>query len=294
MKPRHLPLVASLLALSACGDNLTHPPDYQPYDGGAALPLSCLPDLDGVITAAELEPALGEAASYIVTPPLPADSLEGFVVNTLGGIDHEGRRVWDWSDEDPTHLVAQLHAAPLTDKWYANHFPGGQFASPADLSGELDAIYSHDAVALRLHGVASADENPPAGQTLLRYETPIDFFPFDLTIGKVWSQTGVVQNGTLRGLEPWSQDDHYEVEVDLAGELRLPDFTFTQVLRVATKITVSPKAGTAEGYSQRQVSFVFECFGEVARASSQLFRVPEDDPGKDFAVASEIRRLGWF
>jgi hypothetical protein len=156
------------------------------------------------------------------------------------------------------------------------------------------SVYSQDERALRLHGVASVLESPPEGQTLLVYDQPIDFFPFPLILGKTWTQTGVVTNGILQGLSPWSQDDLYEVEVDAAGELRLPDFTFTQVLRISTKVTVMPKAGTAEGYSQRQVSFVFECFGEVGRASSLLFRDPALDPGKNFTVAREVRRLGWF
>jgi hypothetical protein len=82
--------------------------------------------------------------------------------------------------------------------------------------------------------------------------------------------------------------------VDSSGELRLPDFTFSQVLRVSTKVTIKPKAGSQQGYSQRQVSFLFECFGEVARATSMLFTDPSEDPGRDFVDAREIRRLGWF
>lgn len=289
-------LVAAVaaLALAACDENLTYPTDRPTYDGGAATPLSCLPDLDGLIGAAELAPALGEEASYIVTPPLPQETTEGFFVNTAGAGDERGRLVWDWSQDDPSNLVARLRAEPLVDQWYAGRFPGGQFALPADLSGELVGIYSHDDRAMRLHGVASAEENPPAGQTLMVYLTPIDFFLFDLTVGKSWTQTGVVENGTLRGLTPWSQEDTYEVAVDAAGELRLPDFAFSQVLRVTTKVTVRPKAGTEQGYSQRQVSFLFECFGEVGRATSLLFRSAEEDPGVDFTTALEIRRLGWF
>lgn len=289
-----LAAILSVVALAACDPNQTFPSRHQSYDGGAAIPLTCLPNLDGVIEASELAPHLDHDTSYIVTPPLPADATDGPQVNTAGWVNEQGRRVWDWSVDDPSHLVAKLRARPLAEQWYANRFPGGQFAVPADLSGELDAVYSHDDVALRLHGVASAEESPPQGQTLLIYQQPIDFLPFPLQIGKAWSQTGVVIDGTLRGLHPWSQDDIYEVEVDGAGELRLPDFTFTQVLRVVTKVQIQPKAGTEQGYSQRQVSFMFECFGEVGRASSLLFTLPEDDPGRDFTVAHEIRRLGWF
>ena len=295
MRTTNLLLALLPFALFACGgDNQTFPTKHEPYDGGAAIPLSCLPNLDGVIDANELAPTLDQDASYIVSPPLPATATEGPYVNTAGSVNDEGRRIWDWSRDDPSNLVAKLRAVPLADQWYANRFPGGQFALPADLAGRLIGIYSHDDTALRLHGVASSEENPPEGQTLMIYEQPIDFFPFPLTVGKKWTQTGVVTNGTLQGLSPWSQEDVYEVDVDAAGELRLPDFTFKQVLRVSTLVTVKPKAGSKQGYSQRQVSFVFECFGEVARATSLLFADPAEDPGRDFTAAKETRRLGWF
>jgi hypothetical protein len=287
-------LCLPFVLLACAADNQTLPTEHDPYDGGAAIPLSCLPNLDGVVEWDELMPTLSQDASYIVTPPLPADATEGTYVNTEGNVNEEGRRIWDWSRDDPSNLVAKIRAEPLADQWYANEFIGAEFALPSDLSGSLVGIYSHDEQALRLHGVASALENPPEGKTLLIYEQPIDFFPFPLQVGKKWSQTGVVTNGTLRGLHPWSQEDVYEVEVDLAGELRLPDFTFGQVLRVSTKVTVKPKAGSDQGYSQRQVSFVFECFGEVARATSPLFTDPANDPGPNFTTAHETRRLGWF
>ncbi len=293
---RSIPLLGLLsLVLVACAaDNETLPIQHQPYDGGAAVPLACLPNLDGVVDARELAPTLEQYASFIVTPPLPATATQGSYVNTAGTVSQEGKRVWDWSTDDASHLVAKLRAEPLADQWYANSFVGAHFALPSDLSGSLVGIYSHDDQALRLHGVASVLENPAEGKTLLVYEKPIDFFPFPLTLGKAWSQTGVVTNGTLRGLTPWSQEDVYEVSVDASGELRLPDFTFTQVLRVSTKVTVKPKAGSQQGYSQRQVSFLFECFGEVARATSLLFTEDASDPGRDFTDAREIRRLGWF
>jgi len=282
------------MLIACAAENETLPTEHQPYDGGAAIPLACLPNLDGVVESHELAPTLEQAASYIVTPPLPADVVDGTFINTEGVVSAEGRRIWDWSRDDPSHLVANIRAEPLGDQWYANDFIGAHFALPSDLSGSLMGIYSHDDQALRLHGIASTVENPPEGKTLLVYDQPIDFFPFPLEVGKKWTQTGVVQNGTLRGLSPWSQEDLYEVEVDLAGELRLPDFTFEQVLRVSTKLTVSPKAGSKEGYTQRQVSFVFECFGEVGRATSILFTDPADDPGPNFTNAREVRRLGWF
>lgn len=288
-------LLLLVTALAACADgNLTHPLDSLAYEGRAQEPLACLPNLDGVIESHELAPTLNEFASYRVSPELPADSVDGFPVDLFGTVDDAGKRVWDWSAHEPSDRVAELMAVPLGEQWYAAHFPEAHFALPTDAAGRIDGLYSHDEGALALHGFASSEESPAEGKTLMVYEEPILFFPFPFGLGDSWTQVGEVRDGWLRGLSPWSQDDVYEVEVVAAGELRLPDFTFQQVLDVYTQVTIQPKAGSKEGFTQHQHSFVFECFGEVARASSVLVTDPDDDPGADFLTAREIRRLGWF
>lgn len=277
-----------------CDDtNLTWP-DAGSYESSAPAPLACIPNLDGAIEAYEMTPTLNQLASYRVSPPLPADSQDGRLVDLAGTVDDSGRRVWDWSAPDPSDRNADISGRPLTDQWYAESFPAGEFTLAADASGRLEGVYSHDEDGLRLHGIASAEPDPPEGRTLLVYEEPVIFLPFPLTLGKSWTQTGVVRDGTLQGLSPWSQDDVYESTIDASGELRLPDFTFTQVLRLYTKVTVKPKAGARDGYTQHQYSFLFECFGEVARVVSPLVYDADRDPGKDFSVAHEVRRLGWF
>ena len=285
---------SSLAALSACdGSNETWP-QTPTYASTGPAPLACIPNLDGAIEAYEMAPTLNQLATYRVSPPLPADATTGRAVDLVGSVDDSGRRIWDWSAADPSDRNADLEAEPLAGKWYAPDFPGGDFVLAADAGDRLEAVYSHDDQGLILYGVASTDPNPPEGQTLLVYQEPIVFLPFPLTLGKAWTQTGIVRNGVLQGLSPWSQDDTYEVTVDASGELRLPDFTFTQVLRVYTKVTVKPKAGARQGYVQHQYSYLFECFGEVARATSPLVYDAAADPGKDFSVAHEVRRLGWF
>ena len=289
------PTLLLVWVAGGCGsENLTHPSTRAPYSADAPDPLPCVPNLDGTIDAREMAPTLEQSASYIVTPSLPVDTITGRAVDVTGAVGADGRRVWDWSRAEPSEQVGELIARPLGDQWYVSHFPGAQFALPSDMAGRLEGVYAHGASGLMLYGIASTEENPPEGQTLLVYETPVTFFPFPFTVGSAWSETGIVRNGTLQGLHPWSQDDVYEVEVDAAGELRLPDFTFEQALRVQTKVTIRPKAGSKEGYSQRQVSFVFECLGEVARASSLLIKPDDDDPGKEFKTALEVRKLGWF
>ncbi len=302
-RPPPVLLVALLLAVGptpACVDgNLTHPEDPTTYASPTPEPLPCLPNLDGLVEAHELAPTLNTLASYRVTPPLAADAVvaegaEGFPVDLEGFVDPSGRRVWDWSTIDPSDELASLRADLLEEHWFASEFPSHAFVVPADAGAKVLGIYTHDDEALWLHGVASASEEPPEGKTLMVYEAPIAFFVFPFGLGDSWSAVGEVRNGWLRGLHPWSQDDTYEVSVDASGELRLPDFTFTQALRVHTKVSIQPLAGSLVPYTQHQQSFVFECFGEVARASSALITDPDEDPGPLFPVASEIRRLGWF
>ena len=50
-------------------------------------------------------------------------------------------------------------------------------------------------------------------------------------------------------------------------------------------MTIAPSAGQTT--IQRQVGFLFECLGEVARATSKL-----NETNDDFTTAAELRRLG--
>jgi hypothetical protein len=108
---------------------------------------------------------------------------------------------------------------------------------------------------------------------------------FPIQPGTEFVSTGVIVNGTLRGL-PYAGQDVYAVKVDGIGELVLPALTFTEVHRVRTHATVQPSVGAST--SRRQVSFFFECFAEVARATSRA-----DEAEENFTIASELRRLGF-
>jgi hypothetical protein len=93
-----------------------------------------------------------------------------------------------------------------------------------------------------------------------------------------------VKNGTVRGLA-YAGKDTYETQVDGLGELRLPDLTFQQALRVRTRVILQPAVGAT--VITRQTSFLFECFGEVARATSV-----QNEENEKFTTAAEVRRLG--
>ena len=268
-----------ILAVAACGENETPPPAKSSYVGVEPEPLPCVPNLDGKIEARELAPSIGIAATYLVSPPGKERMVD------LLGAERAGKRVWALGVDFADDQVARIAAQKLDGKWYAGEFAGVQNAivTPIDAGGLTEGIYTHDETAFSLHGVASTSPDGP-NKTLLVYKTPIALYRFPLAPGVAYSTTGEVENGTFRGL-PYAGRDTYEVKIDAAGEVSLPDFTLTQALRVKTKVTISPAAGQVT--TQRQTSFLFECLGEVVRATSKL-----EEPDEDFNVAAELRRLG--
>jgi len=206
-----------------------------------------------------------------MAPPLPAApaasiTLAELAARTGAALDGDGGvRVWDWSTDLADDQIATLSAAPLTGRWYEASFPGGQFVAPLDAGATLEAVYLHDDAALWLLGIASAEPDPPQGRTLLVYDAPVAAYRFPLEPGAEWVAVGEIHDGTLLGL-PYAGRDVYEVSDDALGRLELPDLSFTQAHRVRSRVTVEPAVGAS--VSRRVVSFMFECFGEVARAQS--------------------------
>lgn len=274
------PLLALVvLALAACGGENRTFPDRASYKAAEVAPLPCRPNLDGQIDAAEMQAAYGVPVSYLVSP---AGAQRP--VDVVGGLDPAGHQVWDWSVDLADDQVARLTATALAGKWYAASFPNGKFVTALDAAGTTFAIYSHDGTALWLHGMASAAEAPAGNKTLIVYTAPVAVFRFPLQVGKSWVSAGEVKNATFRGL-PYAGRDTYQVSIDASGQLELPDMTFTQALRARTKLTQEPAVGAS--VVRRQVSLLFECFGEVARATSL-----DNEPKDDFTTAAEVRRLG--
>jgi hypothetical protein len=271
-------LVPLLFLVASCDQNQTFLPQSAMYTTDGQAPLACVPNLDGMITAAEAAPAIGASETFLVSPPNTTEP-----VNLDGAVDMAGQRVWDWSTSLASDESFVLTPVVLGSQWYASSFPGGQFVLPYDAGDTIEAVYIHDDQALRLLGIASTEENPTAGKTLVVYETPVVLYQFPIVVGASWMTSGMSKNATLKGL-PYAGTDTYATNVEASGVLELPDYTFTQVLKVSTLVTVAPVAG--ETTTQRQVSFLFECVGEVARATSQL-----NEPNPDFTVAAEIRRL---
>ena len=272
-------IVTAVVVLTfACGENRTIP-DRAAYEWPAVTPLSCVPNLDGRIDVNELQAALGIPVRFLASP-----AGAGRPVNIPGTTNGAGQRVWDLSNDYADDRVATLEASAVTGRWFASSFPTGQFVSPLDLGGTVLGVYTNDGSNLLLLGYASRDENPSIGKTLVVYGQPVAIFRFPLEAGKQWVSVGSVSNAIVRGL-PFAGRDTYQVRVDAAGRLELPDVTFTQTLRVRTTATIEPAVGPA--IVRRQVGWVFECYGEVARATA-----PDNEMNDDFTTTAELRRLG--
>jgi hypothetical protein len=109
-------------------------------------------------------------------------------VDVAGKVDATGKRVWnmgvDLADDQEIHIAA----GAMQGKWYASSFPTAEFATPFDAAATLDAIYTQDDQALWLLGLASAQESPPEGKTLLVYAQPVATLRFPLTVGSSWTR----------------------------------------------------------------------------------------------------------
>lgn len=277
-------LLACLLFASGCDDNRTVVETLPPAEGVPAEALSCVPNLDGQLDASEITATLGVPARFRVTPPGATTAID-----LDGDVNASGRRVWDMSTREATDQLAEISATKLNAWWFAADFAGisgadSAFVLPLDVAGTTVGVYTQDSDGLYLHGLASSEAHPSSGRTLMIYDAAVTLQRYPMSLGDGWSAVGEVRNATFRDL-PYAGRDTYTVEVTASGRLELVDFAFTQALQVKTRLLVQPSVGAAT--SRWQVSWLFECFGEVARAVSL-----DDEPSSDFGTAAELRRLG--
>ena len=260
--------VAAIAAFAACGENAT-----PVTDPPSTIAASCVPDLDGVLTAAELPVVLDQPLAFRVGTDVTVD-----VAGRGTGAD----RQWDWSDDNVGDARVDQVAVALDDQWYAGSFPGGRFVVAVD--DATDGVYAKDDRGLYLLGLASHAESPASGKTLLPYAAPVAVLRLPLAVGDHWTETATITGGTLRGL-PYNGTDTYAVAADAGGELHLPYVRFTAAMRVRVTLTSTPAVGGAS-VVVRQAQFFSECFGEIARATSR-----PGEPADDFTTAATLRRL---
>ncbi len=250
-----------LIVLAACGVNQTPQPAPAPELPG------CIPNRDGTITADELPIALGATAPYYTGT--------NRTVNLTG-------EAWDLSVELPDDVVVGVGPVALGAQWYAASFPEGQFV--VDAGSGLDGVFHQDDQALWLDGTASQEPMPAAGKTLIRYADPIAVLRFPVQDGNAYAVTAQIPDGIVSGL-PFIGTDQLDVDVTGSGRLDLPYVRFSPVLRVRTHVVRKPSTGTPV-VGRRTTIFLFECFGEIARAESK-----QDEPNADFTNAAYLRRF---
>jgi len=251
----------ALLLLTACGVNQTPQPMPVP-----ALP-SCVPNRDGQITADELPIAIGATLPYYTGAN-----------RTIDQTAKSG--AWDFSQERPDDTIVHLGPVALDSQWYAAQFGSGAFVT--DAGGGIDAIYHQDDRALWLDGTASHDENPAAGKTLVRYAQAVPALRFPIAVGDSFTIAAPLAGATVDGL-PFNGTDTFTVAVVDSERLDVPYVQFSPALEVQTQLARSAGATTV---GTRSTSFLFECFGEVARADSKT-----DETNPDFTNAAELRRF---
>jgi hypothetical protein len=254
---RAAPVIA--LALAACTTNQTPQPEPAPTLE------SCVPNRDGVITADEMPIALGATLSYYV--------------GANRTIAQQGMR-WDFSAELADDDVVALGPVALKDQWYAASFPAGQFV--VDAGSGLDGIYHQDDQALWLDGTASRD-GAMASRTLIVYPQPVAVLRFPVAVGDTYTSRAPLAAATINGL-PFNGHDDVTIAVVSSGLLAVPYVEFSPVLRVTVSVARVPTAGPTT--SRRSTLFLFECFGEVARAESNA-----DESSAEFTKAAYLRRF---
>jgi hypothetical protein len=274
--------ILSLAALVGCGQNLTMIPDGGADGtggGGGAGLLTCVPNLDGMIDSAQLQPALNMPVTYLVSPPGMTETVN-LVETTLS----DGQAGWDFSQSFATDQTITIAASTLSTKWYQGSFPDGQWVAPIDAADTLEGVYTSDGEGIYLLGLASTEPSPSAGKTLVVYDTKVAIYRLPLVVGASWTSVGSTTGATIAGL-PFSGTDTYQVTDDATGEMDLHDLIFTQAHRVRTTVTQAA-SGSNQSLVTRQVSFMFQCFGEIVRVTS----LPNETQ-ENFTTAAQVRRL---
>lgn len=172
-------------------------------------------------------------------------------------------------------------------RWYEEHFPGASYAAPL-FAQELDilGVFAVFPDRFEMLGLASREESPSEGQTLLVYEEPVEVYRFPLALGSTWTASASFRDATLYGITNAGTEE-YSFEVDAQGTVLLPGFTMENSLRVRVDVsqTFAVSSGDNPLLSVRHL-YVRECFGELARITSLA---GQTDP--DFDQASELRVL---
>ncbi|MBT3221164.1 MAG: hypothetical protein HN348_18945 [Proteobacteria bacterium] len=246
----------------------------------------CVPNHDGIITAAETPIQAGFEAKFRVTKNVTDFSSAPDCTS--------GSCSWDLVDVPGTTKNEMFTTKSLSGTWFedidafahATHYTSvGMFKlnMVVDLcSQEQLAIYRKDDDALWLLGMVSSEKD---GGTQLIYNPPVDILRFPIEAGKTWS-TNTTASGPLCGSwVDYDIDQTYTSTVDKDGSLETPYGDFPEVQRVNTLVERHIGVGVMPAL-MRTHTLMAECFTSVGVILSE-----EGVENADFDDVLEVRRL---
>ena len=261
------------LFIVGCSENQTPWTAYQALDTQL-----CLPNMDRQLDAAEFPLFQEQSAEYWIGGARELDFLIG---QTEAGVP-----IWNFQGNTEADQLIEMGAVRLDSQWYAPHFSDGQWVIANDAEETSVGVYRFDENALWLLGVASSEEEPEAGQTLLVYDAPAALLQFPMKLGDAFQQEAQITDGVSNGL-PFYGTHRYDVSVSKLGELYLDDIIFSESYRVNTSFTIIPSIG--DPFSVKQSSFFSECFGELVRLESE-----RNASDFSFSTVQRIRRFSFL
>jgi hypothetical protein len=270
-------LALALLALAACSPGNPDLPDSGTEDPWT---WDCQSDGDGTIAPSELPWATG------ISVPYQANAAGHTAAVAPDGVEEGGVTVWDFT-ASPGPLEVDFDLLDPAGLWCADSFPSADYASPL-FAHELDLLAFIEASedGFRMLGLASREQHPPQGETLLVYDEPVLVERLPLEPGTAWTASASFSGAILQGIANQGTEE-YAFEVDRQGTLLLPGFTIERTLRL--RVDVSQTFAVTSGENPvESVRFLYlkECLGELARIVS----LP-GETGATFAEASELRVL---
>ena len=235
----------------------------------------CTPNDGGVLTQAQLPMQAGLHASFLIA--------ENVTMPTGGTSQSDGSTDWDFTTALSGDHTVVITTDAIPGQWFSSRYTSATYTSKLSDTQTLLGVYQASADALLLQGVVSPTSASP--ETEVSYSPSAEILAVPMQMGTTWTSTSTV-TGTADGI-PAAYTEKYASEVDAHGTLKVPYGTF-QVLRVQTTLTRT--TGTVVQTTQT-MTFVAQCFGPVARLTSQTTTFPQAVPGPSFTSVAEAWRL---
>ena len=230
----------------------------------------CVPQNNGVIAPDEYPMMAGLHANY--------EFADNVTIDTAGVTNTDGSHSWDLTGPySGDHTVFVTTNAPI-GQWYSSDYPGATYTTPLSDTSTLLGVFQGTASSLVMLGVASPGSGN--GQTDLTYAPPAEFVSVPMQVGTSWSSKSTI-TGLAQGLVA-NYTEQYASKVDAYGTIKVPYGTFS-VLEIQTTLTRTMLGVTT---TIQSLSYVAECFGPVAAATSQ-----SNETQTHFTSAAEVRRL---